>query len=350
MATQEADRASKKLSQLETLQKIRGTEEKFQGEKALREEQRAAEVLKAKNLGVRAAQDSQARAEVDSVSRLDMAYSTNNQALWDATIDGMSPGTREALEGVPAAQIPQMLKQMRQVAVRNLEQLRARDLEANKQQQMGARESATSRQDFQQKKVLQEAEHTQRGYEARLGAGVPGMIENMKPEDPEAADQYGRDYIESAITKNENTGISRTSQRDLNEAYDRSVKAGMEATASSIIAEYQANGVEIADVDADSIADMPGWGAMRTEANKWAKLGASGSDIHDGLMANYILIDEDKGFVPMPKNTRGERVGTKTALDLLKEARDTGEDINEVVRRYGRRIEHTTGIVWNHGL
>jgi hypothetical protein len=138
----------------------------------------------------------------------------------------------------------------------------------------------------------------------------------------------------------------------LNAAYDASVATGMKATRSSMLTEYNAVGVGIIDIDdEEAIEKIPGQASMRTMANNWAKtMKASGSDIHDGLMGQYLLVNANIGFIQMPNNALGFPVGTRTAVQLMQEARDTGEDIATIVRRHAKRIKHTTGITWDHGL
>ena len=362
MATEEQGRKNTQLGMLEKLQGIRETESKYGDylkDSGLRDEARAQGIMEARAGKLRAQQDADARNEVDSVSRLEMAYKTNNPSMWDSTLGDMHPSTRQALDGIPAEQIPSVLSDMRRIATRNLDQLRANDqINEKASGQMGVARvtgqeaRATGHQSDMNAQVRQQEADANANYRTRVSSGAPGMIADQALDDPAAAKAKQDAYIYSEIGALNRKGMPKSmTVPELNAAYDRSVSSGMEATASSIISEYEGLGVEIPDIDdAAELSDYPGWAGMRTQANKWAKLGASGSDIHDGLMGRYILINKQKGFIPMPRNARGEPVGTKTALELMQEARATGEDIKDVVRRYGRRIEHTTGIIWDHGL
>lgn len=362
MATADAGRESSRLDQLETLQKLRtgdATHSDYMKNAELRDEKRAAGILQTRNAGLQAQQDSEARQEVDSVSRLRMAHNTNNEAMWNATLDEMDPGTRAALEGIPMEQVPSILEQMNQVATQNLDQLRKRDIigaEGRAKEGVAAATGRQARMTGQQHdmntRVTQQEADANANKRANVAAGAPGMIANQALDDPEAAKAKEDAYIEASVGALNRKGMGTPKTRqEINAAYDKSVTSGMEATAASMITEYTNSGVDISDIgDAEDLSAVPGWAAMRTSANKWVKLGASGSDVHDLLVGRYLLVDKDKGFIEMPMNAIGEAVGDKTALDLMKEARDTGEDIDTIVRRHARRVKHTHGITWKHGL
>jgi hypothetical protein len=348
MRTEESDRTTSRLAQLESLQGIRDKEythtkdKRGEGQRAAGREQAIAEARAAQ---IKAEQDAAARQDLDSVSRLETAYRTGNQPMYDATLESMSPGTKEALQGVPIERLPEMLDGMRRIATDNLEQLRKygqTDREYGGKRSVartqGQEGRATAQQTSMNQRVTQQEADANANYRAEVGAGAPGMIARRGHDDPAQAKEMEDEYIASSIGAINRKGTSSTTQAEMNKAYDRAVSTGLAATAETMVSEYSGHGLP--DIDnLEEWAEIPGWGAMRGVANKRAKMNKSGSDIHDYLSSQFILVDKDRGFIRMPVDADGELVGKLTARSLLQEARDTGQPIEDVVRTYERYIQ-----------
>ena len=360
LATAESGRTTAKLSQLQKLQELRSGEAKskeYGANTQLREEERDAKIAAQKNVQLQAQQDTQARTDYDLVSRLGQAYSSNNQEMWEATLASMPPGTKEALDKVPLAQIPKMLEDMRKVAIQNLDHVRETGVIGAKgkaQEGVAAESGRQARMTGQQSQsaslAQSEMEQENANYRARIGGGVPGAIAEGAIDDPANAEKDRQRYVDAGIGALDRKGMGTPkTQQEVNAAYDTSVSTGMKMTATSMVTEYN-SGTDVERIDPDDLEKIAGWREMTTQANTWVKRGASGSDVHDGLTGQFVLIDEDKGFIRMPQNARGEPVGDRTATQLLKEARDTGESIETIVRRHARYVKHTTGTTWDHGL
>lgn len=347
MQTEEQARTTSRLDQLETLQGMRDKEyahtkdKRGEGQRAAGREQAVAEARAATQ---KAEMEAAARKDLDDASRLENAYRTGNQPMFDSIMETMSPGTKQSLQGVPLDRLPEVLDGMRKIATENLEQTRSygqTDREyAGKRSVVGAqgREArATGRQTDAAALERQESADLNANARARMQS-TGGMIDQVSHEDPEKAAEMRDRYIEADIGSLNRKGTTSHTQLELNTAYDKAVATGLTATAETMISEYSGPGL----VDLDSMedyADIAGFATMRTVANKRAKMNKSGSDIHDYLTGQFILVDKDRGFIRMPVDADGELVGKLTARSLLQEARDTGQPIEDVIRTYERYIQ-----------
>lgn len=357
MATEELGRDTSRADLLDKAQSLEEKKYDFRTKKQdapLRDEQRAASIAKARSEGYRFDEDTEARRELDAISRMEMGMRTNNAEMFDGGLAELDEEAQGIFAELPVEDRGKVLGVMRDYATNNLEMARQGVIIGQK----GAQERSVARTQGEQARMKQterlqydaeqqDLNRAQQGYGQRLGAGVPGAIAEKAIDDPAAGAAYNKQYIEAGIGAMQRRG--QVSGRDMAAAWDKSVADGMAATASTMVTEYSGPGV----VNIDSLeewANVPGWANMRAVANKLVKppSNATGSDVHDYLTANYLLLDRDQGFIRMPTNAEGERLGTLTARDLLAEARETGRDIKEVMDVYKRYISQEYRVEWKY--
>lgn len=355
----QSDMRTAQLDQLQKMQELdagKAKAEVFKRDRPVREEERATKIMEARRQRTQAKQDIEARSELDAVSRLEMAYKTNNQTMYDATIAEMGPDAQQLMDGLKPEEVPMMIKLMRNQATRNLEQSRALDQIGAKGRAAGGVERIKGQETRATQREGQTFAGTQGAADrasaeriAETRGGLHGAIGRKEGYDPGGAREDRDAYIGAGIRAEGLKGQRVPTQAELNKEVDRAVSTGMTSSMQSLVTTYSGHGLpSIKEVE--KWQRVPGWAAMTSKANQLVRdKGFSGSDVHDYMTQNFIMINKEQGFVRMPTDdgtVNGNPVGERNAEDLLREARITGDSLEEVVRKYGIYIQ-SLGYNWN---